>query len=203
MKRFICAFLILATAINFCFAFDLPWQEKNAKEFINIETSFVFSDLKKGNERSIVYGSTSGRNNREYFIPEFEKDDEALLFVELNPTLLPNIAKNVRESEKAPTREIIVEVTFQKSKDIIVKQDGGIKSISNREEADGTHRFIFEIKNNSEMYRQLRFSFVPSDVGDAIISVVYYAKDPQGLKIVDRTCDVFQTVRFKCDELSF
>ena len=37
--------------------FDLPWQKIDSEEFVNIETTFVFSSAENGIEKKMTYGS--------------------------------------------------------------------------------------------------------------------------------------------------
>ena len=176
--------------------FDLPWQKQDAEEFVNIETTFVFSSTKNGVEKKMTYGSRTGASEGNYSLPEFKIGSEIQLSIELAPSLLENVAKNVRESEKSPKREIEIEVTIEKSKNVQVTQTGGMTPINQKDDVDGTSRFIFTMKNNPEVSRTVNFLFTPAAVGNAKISVEYRAAD-NGLKIVDKSCDVFQTVSFK------
>lgn len=176
--------------------FDLPWQKQDVEEFVNIETTFVFSSAKNGVEKKMTYGSRTGGTEGNYSLPEFKIGSEIQLSIELVPSLLENVAKDVRESEKSPKREIEIEVTIEKSKNVQVTQTGGMTPINQKDDVDGTSRFIFTIKNNPEVSRTVNFLFTPAAVGNAKISVEYRAAD-NGLKIVDKSCDVFQTVSFK------
>ena len=168
----------------------------NAEQFINVETKFSFSVPEEGEvKKTMIYGSPSG-DGGDYFIPNFKVGSEVSLFIDMNTSLLKNIAKNVRSDEKSPTREILVEVCIEKSKDITVTQTGGVQPYSNKEDVNGNSFYFFIIKNNNELHGQVRFEFRPAKSGDAKITVAYSALEPRGLKIVDSSCDVFQTVKF-------
>ncbi len=184
--------------VNSLFALDLPWQrQKNAEEFINVETHFEFSDANGGNKKSIVYGSTEfGKGD--YFIPSFRVRIPVLLNVQMHPTLLKNasgLLSTIPNSEKDRKREIKVEITITKSKNIQVLQNGGMKNITPQIALDGSVTYTFTIKNDSQMYPSIAFTFDPAEVGDAKITVQYYGDNPNQ-KIVDRTCDVLQAVKF-------
>ena len=95
----------------------------------------------------MTYGSRTGASEGNYSLPEFKIGSEIQLSIELAPSLLENVAKNVRESEKSPKREIEIEVTIEKSKNVQVTQTGGMTPINQKDDVDGTSRFIFTMKN--------------------------------------------------------
>ena len=90
---------------------------------------------------------------------------------------------------------IPVEIAISKSENIELTYDGGIKKEAMRIEndIDGVARFSFFIKNNPELHPKLKLTFTPAQPGKAEVTVTYGFPE---YKIVDSTCDVFQTIKF-------
>lgn len=183
--------------VNSIFALDYPWQQKNAEEFINVETHFVFVDENGNNKKEMVYGSTEfGKGD--YGFAKFTVGVPLSLTVQMHPTLLPTasgVFHGVRDSEKSKKREITVEITITKSTQIQVTQQSGMSNVVMTPYADGSATYTFSIKNDKKLFPSIGFTFVPAAAGAAQVKVVYYGDDPTQ-KIVDRTCDVFQEVTF-------
>lgn len=197
MKKILSLFFLSFFLIDSIFAVDFFWQKKGAQEFINVETHFSFSDTNGANKRSMVYGSTDF-DVSDSFVPNFKIGIPVLLNVQMHPTLLKKAGNTwfgVKNSEKSNDREITVELTITKSKNIQVTQSGGMTNVIPQPNIDGSTTYTFTIRNNSEIYPSIAFKFVPAEQGEANITVTYYGSSPDQ-KIVDRSCDVFQNVSF-------
>lgn len=198
MKKNCCLAFLLLLLVNSLFALDYIWQQKDAEEFINMETHFIFIDANGNNKKEMVYGSTEFGQG-DYGFPTFTVGVPLSLNVQMHPTLLPiasGIIHGVRDSEKSKKREITVEITITKSTRIEVTQQGGLTNVVSTPYADGTVTYTFTIKNDKKQHPSISFKFVPAVAGDAQIKVVYYGESPEK-KIVSRTCDVFQEIYFK------
>lgn len=197
MKKNCCFVFLLFLLVNSLFALDYPWQKKNAEEFINVETHFVFMDENGTNMKEMVCGSPDSVAGN-YSIPNFSVGIPMKLMVQMHPTLKKNangIISGVRDSEKSKKREITVEITIIKSRDIQIYQIGGVSKVESSGNIDGSLKYIFSIKNDEQNFPSILFQFVPAETGSAEITVKYYG-DNENQKIVDRSCDVVQEVTF-------
>ena len=197
MKKKLVFLSIVLGMLSSVFAVDFFWQTKCAQGFINVETRFHFSDTNGSNKKSMVYGSTQFDASNS-FVPNFKVGIPVLLNIQMHSTLLKKAGggwSGVRNSEKSIDREITVEVTITKSKNVQVTQSGGMSNVIPQHNIDGSTTYTFTIRNNSEIYPSIAFKFVPAETVDAIISVKYYGDSPDS-KIVDNSCDVFQTISF-------
>ena len=161
-------------------------------EYINVTTNFVFTQHSSEAVQTMVYGASA--NEAKYFDPIFTVGEDASLVIEMNTALLKKASK-ASPKQRSEDLLIPVEVSISKSNNIEVTYDGGIKKEAMRIEPDidGTARFSFYIKNNPELHPKLRLTFVPAEQGKAEVTVTYGLPE---YKIVDSTCDVFQTIKF-------
>lgn len=164
----------------------------DVSEYINVKTSFVFSQYEGMPASTVIYGAST--NEEKYFVPTFNVGDNVTLHIEMNTSLL-NKAKKASSRQKSEDVLIPVEITIDKTENIEVTYDGGIKKEAMRIENDleGIARFSFFIKNNPELHPKLKLAFTPAQVGKAEINVTYGFPE---YKIVDSTCDVCQTIKF-------
>lgn len=199
MKKLICLQFLLVFFLSSGFAFDFPWQKNNATEFINVETHFIFTDANGNNKKEMVYGSEE-YDKGDFFVPRFKVETTLCLNVQMHATLLSKAGgtfSGVQNSEKNKTREITVEISFTKAKNIKVSQIGGITNVCQPDDRiEGVKSYSFIIKNDEDMLPAVQFIVTPAEAGEAIITVTYYGENPTQ-KIVDKSCDVFQTVYFE------
>lgn len=161
-------------------------------EYINVTTNFVFTQHNSDAVQTMVYGASA--NEAKYFDPIFTVGEDASLIIEMNTALLKKASK-ASPRQKSEDLLIPVEISISKSNNIEITYDGGIKKEAMRIEPDidGTARFSFFIKNNSELHPKLKLTFIPAEQGKAEVTVTYGLPE---YKIVDSTCDVFQTIKF-------
>ncbi len=161
-------------------------------EYINATTNFVFTQHDGSPVQTMIYGATTGESN--YFDPIFTVGEDASLIIEMNTSLL-NKAKKASARQRSEDLLIPVEIAISKSENIELTYDGGIKKEAMRIEndIDGVARFSFFIKNNPELHSKLKLTFTPAQPGKAEVTVTYGFPE---YKIVDSTCDVFQTIKF-------
>lgn len=161
-------------------------------EYINATTNFVFTQHDGTSVQTMIYGAVTDTSN--YFDPVFTVGEEASLIIEINTTLLKK-AKKASARQKSEDLLIPVEIAISKSENIEVTYEGGIKkeAMLIENDIDGVARFSFFIKNNPELHPKMKLTFTPAEPGKAEVTVTYGLPE---YKIVDSTCDVFQTIKF-------
>lgn len=167
-------------------------------EYIKANTRFIYTQhLNDGTEKSstMVYGVAA--NEQDYFDPTFKVGEDVTMIIEINTSLL-NKAKKASSRQKSEDLLIPVEISISKSEDIQVTYTGGNKQKESMSvpanDIDGVARFSFYIKNNPQIINQLKFTFTPAIPGNAEVNVTYGLPE---YKIVDSSCDVFQTIKFE------
>lgn len=166
--------------------------KNDISEYINVETRFVFAKQDTNeNPQTMIYGSKEV-NSGDYFLPIFTVGEDVYLNVEMSPSLLSK-AKKASKKQKSTELLIPVEIVITKSKNIEVSRIAGMSNISVENYADGTAKYSFFMKNDPSLHPSMRFMFTPAETGLAEIHVTY---GTDAYKVVDSTCDVFQTVKF-------
>ena len=164
----------------------------DVSEYINATTNFVFTQHDGSQVQTMIYGAVTEASN--YFDPIFTVGEEASLVIEINTSLLQK-AKKASSRQKSEDLLIPVEVAISKSANIEVTYEGGIKkeAMLIENDIDGVARFSFFIKNNPELHPKMKLTFTPAEPGKAEVTVTYGLPE---YKVVDSTCDVFQTIKF-------
>lgn len=171
------------------------FYSKVAEEYINIETSFVFSQHDGNEIRTLIYGSADNEDASKHFLPRFSTEQEVQLSIEMNTSMLKNKTKRIKKFQRSVDILIPVEITISKTDNVSYLYDGGIQkdqySSSVVSKNDMSYKFF--IKNNPELKPNIRFLFNPSDVGEVEVKVVYGTPE---YKMTDSICDVSQTIKF-------
>lgn len=165
-----------------------------SSEYINVETSFVFSQHDGEEIRTIIYGTSANEDVSKHFLPRFSSSQEVQLTIEMNTSMLQKKIKKVSENQQSPEILIPVELKISKSDNISYKYDGGIQKDYYSEEFDAENKtYKFFIKNNPELKPNIKFLFEPKDIGEVQIDVIYGTPE---YKMVDSSCDVSQAIKF-------
>lgn len=195
-KKFIVGlviFHIVTSVFAFDVPFNLPWQERNATEFINVVTKFTLANSDGQNKKIRTYGNP--QEDEDISVIRYKVGQEVVLRIDMHATMLSKayeIFDGVRKSERDPDREILVSVTIRNSKNIQVTQTGGMSNVIPERMSDGSTTYTFTIKNNHEIYPSVVFKFVPAVIGRTSIELKY-AEDSN---IVVNSCNVLQEIEF-------
>lgn len=195
MKRLWLVFLGLLLCFSLCA--EESRRLGNLQEFLNVETRFVFNKTSKtGKSISKIYGATG------FYIGDAlpiscVKDEKMLFRIEFIPSFLEEeqtkskIFKMRRSKEKDIDIPVRIEITSKKSH----VEMTAMKSIENieKEKSDQAQIFTFTIKNKADSKRYIEFEITGREAGDEQIFVSYGSPE---YKIVDSTCDVFETIHF-------
>lgn len=168
---------------------------KGFDEYINVETSFLFSQPGGEETRTILYGISENEDASKHFLPRFSTNQEVQLTIEMNTSMLNNKIKKVSKYQQSAEILIPVELKILNTDNISYKYDGGIQKDYYTEESNSQNEtcYKFFIKNNSELKPNIKFLFSPEDVGDVQIDVLYGTPE---YKMVDSSCDIAQTIKF-------
>lgn len=181
-----------------CYGMARHFFRSTSSEYINVETSFVFSQHDGEEIRTIVYGTSANEDVNKHFLPYFSSNQEVQLTIEMNTSMLQKKIKKVSERQQSPEILIPVELKISKSDNIFYKYDGGIQKDYYSEDSNAENEtcYKFFIKNNPELKQNIKFLFEPKDVGAVQIDVIYGTPE---YKMVDSSCDIAQTVKFIAD----
>ncbi|SFI86187.1 hypothetical protein SAMN04487775_10794 [Treponema bryantii] len=166
-----------------------------SNEYINVETSFVFSQHDGEEIRTLIYGTSANEDANKHFLPRFSSSQEVQLTIEMKTSMLKNKIKKVSKYQQSPEILIPVELKISKGDNISYKYDGGIQKDYYTEESNsqGETCYKFFIKNNPELKPNIKFLFEPKDIGEVQIDVLYGTPE---YKMVDSSCDIAQTIKF-------
>ena len=164
-------------------------------EYINVKTSFIFSQNDGEEIRTILYGIPENEDVGKHFLPRFSANQEVQLTIEMNTSILNNKIKKVSKYQKSAEILIPVELKISNADNISYKYDGGIQRDYYTEETNSQNEtcYKFFIKNNPELKPNIKFLFEPKDIGDVQIDVLYGTPE---YKMVDSSCDIAQTIKF-------
>ncbi len=164
-------------------------------EYINVKTSFIFSQSDGEELRTILYGIPENEDASKHFLPRFSSNKEVHLTIEMNTSILKNKIRKVSKQQQSPEILIPVELKISNTDNISYKYDGGIQRDYYTEESNSLDEtcYKFFIKNNPELKPNIKFLFDPKDVGDVQINVLYGSPE---YKMVDSSCDIAQTIKF-------
>lgn len=195
-KKIILAFVFVCiTSLLFAVdvPFNLPWQEKNSTEFINVVTKFILANSNGENKKVRTYGEPT--EDSDLSVIKYKVGQEVVLRIDMNAIMLSkafNIFDGVRKSERDMDREIPVSVTIRNSKNIQVTQTGGMYNVIPERTSDGSTTYTFSIKNNPKIYPSVVFKFIPAVVGKTSIELMYAEES----NIVVNSCNVIQEIEF-------
>ncbi len=194
MKRLCSVFL----GLLLCFSLSAKDSRYSGSldEFLNVETHFIFENNQTGKRISNVYGATSF-NIGDGLPVSYKKGEKMIFRIEFIPSSLkeeqakPKVFKTRRYDEKDIDIPVRIEITSKKSH----VEMTAMKSIENieKEKSDQAQIFTFTIKNKADPKRYIEFEITGREAGDEQIFVSYGSPE---YKIVDSTCDVFETIHF-------
>ena len=193
---YILQFLIFgALGGGLCYAIAHHVFRSTSSEYINVETSFVFSQHDGEEIRTLIYGSSTNEDASKHFLPRFSSNQEVQLIIEMNTSMLQNKIKKVSKNQQSPEILIPVELKISNTDNISYKYDGGIQKDYYSEESNSENEtcYKFFIKNNPELKPNIKFLFEPKDIGEVQIDVLYGTPE---YKMVDSSCDIAQTIKF-------
>lgn len=188
-------FIVLIALAGGFLGFKLSTQKYSfVDEYINVETSFVFSQHESEEIKTLVYGTAANDDASKHFLPRFSSDEEVQLTINMQTSLLEKKIKKLSKFQKSSDILIPVEIKISKMNNLEIKYDGGLqKERLNYETNSSYDTYKFFIKNNDKLSQNIKFLFIPTDKCDVEIDVAYGTPD---YKMVDSMCDIAQTVKF-------
>lgn len=192
MKRLCSVFL----GLLLCFSLSAKDSRYSGSldEFLNVETHFVFENNQTGKRISNVYGATSF-NIGDGLPVSYKKGEKMIFRIEFIPSSLkeeqakPKVFKTRRYDEKDIDIPVRIEITSRRSR----VEMTAMESISNIKKEKSAQIFTFTIENKANPKRYIEFEITGLEAGDEQIYVSYGSPER---KIVDSTCDVFETIHF-------
>ena len=173
------------------------YSEKSVKvsEFLNVETCFSFYNIHTQVSKKNIYGNMSFLEDATEIISA-NVGDTVILTITFTPTILSEKKSKIKK-EYGDINEIDIPVKLIcKGKNCKLKFLEA-KNLENLEKlsSDGNADCRFTIKNTVDSKRVIKIEIMGLDKG--AYEQLYISYGDENLRIVDSSCDVFETIQFK------